>query len=108
MASGVDVDESQRMAMTADVNLAALRRIDSAISAILCTSTHVAVYELPVEGAEAGQWQRRDIEGPLFIVRRGVERGSGSHAVIVTNRKSPENFVNDITPGAMSFEVADR
>jgi Dcp1-like decapping family len=75
---------------------------------ILCSSTHVAVYEMPVEGDAAGQWQRLDIEGPLFVVYRKDSSGGPSHRVVVTNRKSPQNFVNDITPGAMSFETADR
>jgi hypothetical protein len=108
MPSGVAVDESKRLAITANMNLAALRRQDPCVVAVLCSSTHVAVYEMPVEGDAAGQWQRLDIEGPLFVVYRKDHSGGPSHRVVVTNRKSPQNFVNDITPGAMNFETADR
>lgn len=110
MPSGVRVDESQRQAITADMNLRRLKSIDPAVLDVLCSSSQVAVYELPAasEGGGAPQWARRDIEGSLYIVSRAPGLGEASHRVVVLNRKSPQNFVDDIVPANMDLEAADQ
>lgn len=108
--SGVEADAAKRRAITANQNLAVLRRLDPAVNAILSSSSQVAVYNLPVdaEGLDAG-WKRCDIEGSLYIVSRDVE-GSNQpcHRVVIVNRKTPVNFSGDITQGGMKFDTADQ
>lgn len=108
--SGVEADAAKRRAITANLNLAVLRRLDPAVNAILSSSSQVAVYNLPVDadGGDAG-WKRCDIEGSLYIVSRDVE-GSNQpqHRVVIVNRKTPVNFSGDITQGGMKFDTADQ
>jgi mRNA-decapping enzyme 1B len=110
MPSGIQVDASQRHAITANMNLAVLRRLDPAVTAVLCSASQVAVYELPPapEGEQPPVWERCDVEGSLYIVARdAVDVGDASHRIVVVNRKSPLNFVDDVTTGDMEFETAD-
>lgn len=101
------MNELRRQAITADMNLAVLRRQDSTVEKILCSSSHVAVYGLPVTEGVSGQWERLDIEGSLFVVSRSGYEDGAAHRVIVINRKSPENFIDDITPGQMQFDIKE-
>jgi Dcp1-like decapping family len=108
MPSGVQADATKRHAITAGMNLSVLRRLDPAVTAVLYSSSQVAVYELPNggEGEDSGGWERCDIEGALYIVSRTpANEAEALYRVVVVNRKSRENFVDDITPGGMEFET---
>lgn len=110
MPSGVEADAARRHAITAGMNLSVLRRLDPAVTAVLCSSSQVAVYELPNSGGDdspAG-WQRCEIEGSLYVVSRASAEGEASHRVVVVNRKSRDNFVDDITPSGMELETAQQ
>jgi hypothetical protein len=64
-----------------------VRRIDSQLERIMLTCKYCAVYQL-----ENGQWEKKDIEGPLHLCR-----STTYWKLIVTNRKTPENWLQDIT-----------
>lgn len=111
MPSGVEADATRRHAITAGMNLSVLRRLDPAVTAVLCSSSQVAVYELPNSGSDDSPvgWQRCEIEGSLYIVLRASSGdGEASHRVVVVNRKSRDNFVDDITPSGMELETAQQ
>lgn len=111
MPSGVKANATRRHAITAEMNLSVLRRLDPAVTAVLCSSSQVAVYELPTSSGDdsAVGWQRCEIEGSLYIVSRASSgEDEASHRVVVVNRKSRDNFVDDITPSGMELETAQQ
>jgi hypothetical protein len=64
-ASPLPLDHSQSSA----VNLSVLQQKDPAVTAVLATSPHVAMYEF---NAATKSWARKDVEGTLFVVLRCV------------------------------------
>nr|GMD88396.1 mRNA-decapping enzyme-like protein [Ipomoea batatas] len=54
------------------LNLTVLQRIDPFIEEILITAAHVTFYEFNVD---LNQWSRKDVEGSLFVVKRGLAFG---------------------------------
>jgi len=79
---------------SASINLTALQRKDPSITSILHTSRHVVLYDLQHQGSAIG-WEKRDVEGPLFIVTRLREP---FFQLVVMNRKSVEDFLQPLLP----------
>jgi hypothetical protein len=59
----------------------------------LATAAHVALYNFDVP---TRRWTRKDVEGSLFLVKR---RGSPRFQIIILNKKSAENYVEDVGGG---------
>ncbi len=87
-------------AVKLEKNLRMLQRIVPGASDILAQSPFVAVYAFD-EGTQA--WAREDIEGGLFLVRRG-EPGGSPLALVVINRANANNLVRLVGDG---FEMDD-
>eukprot|EP00873_Tetraselmis_striata_P037159 jgi/Tetstr1/457423/TSEL_004209.t1 len=75
----------------AEVNLKVLRRFDAATEEILAHAPHVALYDFNVPESK---WNRKDIEGSLFLVRRSAQP---QFRLLVMNKKSPNNYTEDVT-----------
>lgn len=69
--------------------LAVVQKVDSAVRAIILTTPHVAVYVFKV-----GKWERKNIEGPLYLVRRSQ---APEFSLLVLNRKGPNHMVELLT-----------
>ncbi|QDZ20260.1 mRNA-decapping enzyme [Chloropicon primus] len=78
--------------------LASLRRNDDSIEEVLETANHVCLYEFIVN---LSQWKRREVEGTLFIVKRSTHP---RFQLIILNRRSQSNHVEDIVLGREDFE----
>lgn len=88
------------------INLRALRKIDNQIGEILFSAGQVAIYYYNIDevsGAETnggegpdgdGKWQRKEIEGALFFVRRTSQP---EYAFVVINKLNTINLVQKIT-----------
>ena len=73
-------------------NLRVLQRTDQDIVDILGHATHVVIY---VFHRQHQKWEKLDVEGSLFLVKRStVPR----FRLIVLNRTNPDNFQVDMTP----------
>jgi len=59
----------------------------------LATAAHVALYNFDVPSR---RWTRKDVEGSLFLVKR---RGSPRFQIVILNKKSAENYVEDVGGG---------
>jgi hypothetical protein len=79
--------------------LSALQKIDSSIVAILTASPHVAVYIFK-QGAK--QWERKNIEGPLYLVRRST---LPQFSFVILNRKGNQHMVELID---VNFEFSQQ
>jgi hypothetical protein len=55
--------------MRVAANLRVLQRLDAETSEILGVATHVVIYEFD---SNKGAWQKGDIEGTMFIVKRNI------------------------------------
>eukprot|EP00741_Cyanophora_paradoxa_P015637 tig00020903_g15094.t1 len=85
----------------ADLNLPVLQRLDPSIDRILSKAGHVVIYFF---SDSAKQWQRQDVEGPIFVVQRTSEP---AHRLVVMNRLSTTNFTEDISTGFETQESSD-
>lgn len=72
------------------INLRALKKIDDNIQEILFSAGQVAIYNFDGDNSS---WKRKDIEGPLFFVRRSLQP---QHAFVVINRLNTINLVQKI------------
>jgi mRNA-decapping enzyme 1B len=82
-------------------NLKTLQKRDAAIDAILDMSSHVVLYQFD----EAKQsWERKNIEGALFVVRRSAEP---RHQFVVMNKLSNDNVVENVGP-EFQIELSDQ
>jgi hypothetical protein len=72
------------------MNLSVLQRQDPTVEAILATAAHVALYSFQHQA-----WQRKDVEGSLFIVERSC---FPHYQLVVLNRLSTENFCENLSP----------
>ncbi|KAL6202607.1 hypothetical protein ACLB2K_026315 [Fragaria x ananassa] len=72
------------------LNLTVLQRRDPSVEEILITSTHVTFYKFDTS---ISQWSRKDVEGPLFVVKRNAQP---RFQFIVMNRLNTENLVEDL------------
>ncbi|XP_042472609.1 mRNA-decapping enzyme-like protein isoform X2 [Zingiber officinale] len=79
-------------------NLTVLQRIDSFVEEILMTAAHVTVYEFNIE---LNQWNRKDVEGSLFVVKRNAQP---RFQFIVMNRRNTDNLVENLL-GDFEYEV---
>lgn len=59
----------------------------------MATAAHVALYNFDVP---TRRWTRKDVEGSLFLVKR---RGSPRFQIVILNKKSAENYVEDVGGG---------
>lgn len=75
--------------------LATLRRVDPAIQEIVGSAPLATLYNF------GNEWERADIEGPLFVCRR-----PNDFSLVVLNRLNLNNFSESIL--ALEFEVVDR
>ncbi|GAB7343764.1 hypothetical protein MBLNU457_1738t1 [Dothideomycetes sp. NU457] len=84
-----------------ELNLAVLRRWDPEVVAIKSKASMAVVYTC---STETGQWERADIEGPLFIcelVRATLPIPDSSllierYKAVILNRKNMQNFAVDL------------
>lgn len=60
---------------------------------LLATAGHVALYDFDVSNKK---WSRKDVEGSLFVYKR---RGLPRFRFTILNKKSADNFVEDISGG---------
>ncbi|XP_077134384.1 mRNA-decapping enzyme 1A isoform X2 [Ranitomeya variabilis] len=72
------------------MSLAALRRNDPYISAIMDITGQVALYSF---SAKANEWEKTDIEGTLFVYTRSA---SPHHGFTIMNRLNMNNLVEPI------------
>lgn len=73
------------------INLRALRKIDDNIQEILFSAGQVAIYYFNLDDT---QWKRKEIEGALFLVKRGLQP---EYSFVVINKLSTINLVQRIT-----------
>ena len=52
-----------------EANKRTLLKVDPALARVLATASHAAMYEL-VGGKAAAVWEKKDVEGSLFITER--------------------------------------
>ncbi|KAH9404079.1 PREDICTED: mRNA-decapping enzyme-like protein [Rhagoletis zephyria] len=88
------------------INLRALRKIDNQIGEILYSAGQVAIYYYNIDEVNSvdtnggdgpdndGKWQRKEIEGALFFVRR---LSQPEFAFVVVNKLNTINLVQKIT-----------
>lgn len=84
-----------------ELNLAVLRRWDPEVVAIKSKASMAVVYTC---STETGQWERADIEGPLFVcelVRATLPIPDSSllierYKAVILNRKNMQNFAVDL------------
>lgn len=76
-----------------DMNIMVLKRIDSQIEEILTTAGHVCLYRMSVDDQ---QWQRKNIEGSLFLIKR---RTQPRFQMLVLNKLSTDNYTEPIHGG---------
>jgi len=75
-------------------NKKALRRIDSHVEDVVLALGHVVIYSMN-SGVVPSQklWSRHEVEGAFFVVKRS---NSPEHRIVVINRLSTTNLVEDI------------
>jgi hypothetical protein len=81
------------------INLQALQNRDPYISKIIDQAQRVCVYKFI---AEKREWERKDLEGTLFVYERICEP---YHGFVILSTVSPETFVQIIKP-SMEFKHA--
>lgn len=109
MTAGIEFDPAERKAIAAEVNLSVLKRLDTSITCVVSSASHVALYEL---AEDVQQWRRCDVEGSLFVVERDVNHPNNpdayKHRIVIINRKSLENYTDDIIVGNRDMEHTDQ
>ncbi|GLC34314.1 hypothetical protein PLESTB_000743100 [Pleodorina starrii] len=78
--------------------LGVLKGFDPDVEEVLASSGHVSLYTMAVESQ---QWTRKDVEGSLFLLKR---RGTPRFRMMVLNKLSTENYIEDIHSG-LDFEL---
>lgn len=84
-----------------EYNLAVLKRRDAAISGVVDMSGHVVLYRF---SEETQAWDRRNVEGSLFVVSRSEEP---KYQFVVLNRISSENLIESVTSD-FQMELTDQ
>jgi mRNA-decapping enzyme 1B len=82
-------------------NLSVLQRHDPSVVDVLFSAAHVTLYQF---NEETSLWQKLNVEGSLFVVRRTIEP---HHQYIVMNRRSTENYVEDISSPKFAIQDQD-
>lgn len=80
------------------LNLTVLQRMDPYIEEILMTAAHVTLYDFNIQ---LNHWNRKDVEGSLFVVKRNTQP---RFQFVVMNRRSTENLVENLL-GDFEFEL---
>eukprot|EP01117_Protostelium_nocturnum_P004625 TRINITY_DN1678_c0_g1_i3.p1 TRINITY_DN1678_c0_g1~~TRINITY_DN1678_c0_g1_i3.p1 ORF type:complete len:251 (-),score=96.74 TRINITY_DN1678_c0_g1_i3:48-800(-) len=73
------------------LNLPSLQRIDPYVAQVLDSAAHVTLYNYQLQSQN---WEKKEVEGSLFVVRRSCEP---FHAFIVLNRLSTNNMIEEIS-----------
>eukprot|EP00877_Chromochloris_zofingiensis_P001319 jgi/Chrzof1/11188/Cz05g27120.t1 len=81
-----------------DISMAVLKRIDPEVEEVLANAGHVCLYRMSCEDQ---QWQRKNIEGSLFLLKR---RSQPRFQMIVLNKLSTDNYMETIH-GGLELEV---
>ena len=81
-------------------NLRVLQRLDTQIVDLAISSTHVVLYQF---SPQSSTWNKTDIEGPLFIVKRSC---NPRFKLIVMNRNSQENLEVGVN-GTMEMQLRE-
>jgi mRNA-decapping enzyme 1B len=84
-----------------EYNVAVLKRRDAAISGVIDMSGHVVLYRF---SEETQSWDRRNVEGSLFVVSRSEEP---KYQFVVLNRISSENLVESVSSD-FQMELTDQ
>lgn len=84
--------------MASDASVAVLKRKDPDIVEVLAHSSHVCLYRMPME---TQMWEKRDIEGPLFLVKRNTHP---RFQLVVLNKTKTGIYREDVHAG-LDFEV---
>lgn len=109
MTAGISFDPVERSLIAASVNLSVLRRSDASISAILQSASHVVLYEFSQDARDKDSpWRTVDVEGALFVVERRPPGAEVKHRLIIINRKSLNNYSDDLVVGNEKIELNDR
>ncbi|KAF6257964.1 Dcp1-like decapping family-domain-containing protein [Scenedesmus sp. NREL 46B-D3] len=77
----------------ADMNMMVLKRIDAQIEEIIASAAHVCLYRMSVNEQ---QWQRKNIEGSLFLIKR---RTQPRFQMLVLNKLSTDNYIETVHGG---------
>lgn len=80
------------------LNLTVLQRMDPFIEEILITAAHVTLYDFNID---LNHWNRKDVEGSLFVVKRNTQP---RFQFVVMNRRNTENLVENLL-GDFEFEL---
>eukprot|EP00062_Callorhinchus_milii_P017665 gi/632970289/ref/XP_007901566.1/ PREDICTED: mRNA-decapping enzyme 1A isoform X1 [Callorhinchus milii] len=83
-----------------DISLSALRQSDPFIAHIVDVTSQVALYTY---NPQAGEWEKTDIEGTLFVYTRTA---SPHHGFTIMNRLSMKNLVEPINKD-LEFQLQD-
>lgn len=109
MTAGIDVDPVELKATADDFNINGLKRLDAAVTSVLTSASHVVLYQLK---EDLNTWDRCDIEGVLFLVQLDTEHESNPDSVcyrlFIINRKSPDNYVDDILIGNKEMDYSEK
>ncbi|GBG31251.1 mRNA-decapping enzyme-like protein [Hondaea fermentalgiana] len=81
-------------------NLRQVKRLDPEATGIVVSANFVVIYSYNEADME---WEREDIEGPLFVVDR---KGTPAHSLVVVNRASSRNFLQYIGE-AFEYDLSD-
>lgn len=108
MTAGIDVDPLELKATAAGFNINGLKRLDAAVTSVLASASHVVLYLL---NEDLSKWDRCDIEGVLFLVQLDVNHKSNPdnvrYRLFIINRKSPDNYVDDILIGNKEMDYSE-
>uniref|UniRef100_A0A383W2F1 WH1 domain-containing protein n=1 Tax=Tetradesmus obliquus TaxID=3088 RepID=A0A383W2F1_TETOB len=75
------------------MNMMVLKRIDAQIEEIIASAAHVCLYRMSVNEQ---QWQRKNIEGSLFLIKR---RTQPRFQMLVLNKLSTDNYIETVHGG---------
>lgn len=75
---------------TQGMNITVLKRMDPDVGEIMCTASHVALYEFDIS---THSWGRKNVEGTLFLVKRSTQP---RFKFIVMNGKGTDNFAEEV------------
>lgn len=109
MTASISFDPAEKEALAAEISLSVLQRHDASVRGILCSASHVCLYQLR---EDTQQWNRLEVEGSLFLVQRMHQYLSHppmlSYRIVVSNRKSLDNYVDDVIVGNKQLELNDQ
>jgi hypothetical protein len=87
------------------MDLRAFKRLDEGVDAVLARAKHVALYKLRRLADGSEDWEREDVEGALFVLRRD---SNPRYALCILNRLSASDFIETVSLPHCEFEFSDR